>query len=110
MLLSTRHAKVSKPFDCILRAVIALLAAATATAAAEPSGGVLNVGVIAPLTGARSDAGQQILNAVGLAKEQLQRTGHPVRIFIEDSGYEPRQAVSAFTKLVEIHSELPQAI
>ncbi|HQH25981.1 MAG TPA: ABC transporter substrate-binding protein, partial [Oligoflexia bacterium] len=62
-----------------------------------------SIGVIAPLTGPRSDGGTYIKQAAETAEEDLARSsGGMIRFILEDSGYEPAKAVTAFKKLVEI--------
>ncbi len=62
-----------------------------------------SIGVIAPLTGPRSDGGMYIKRAAEIAEEDLARSsGIRIKFILEDSGYEPAKAVTAFKKLVEI--------
>jgi branched-chain amino acid transport system substrate-binding protein len=63
------------------------------------------VGVIAPLTGVRSDAGEYIRSALAIARDEIQADpSRPLkfRFIIEDSRYEPQNAVTAIHKLIEI--------
>ncbi len=65
----------------------------------------IKIGVIAPLTGVRADAGEFTKNALTVAEEEINTD--PARRFkmqflFEDSRYEPAPAVSALHKLIDI--------
>lgn len=75
-----------------------LFAAFIAPANAEiPS---IKIGVIAPLTGIGDYQGRQALRGLELANEEAKI---PVKLIVEDSQADPKQAVSAYKRLV--HSE-----
>lgn len=67
----------------------------------------VKVGVIAPITGARADAGEFTQNALILAREKLASDSQrkvPIEFVTEDSKYEPPTAVSAFRKLTDLEN------
>lgn len=62
----------------------------------------IKVGVIAPLSGMRADAGKYMINAISLAQEDLKQKSklqYELSFVIEDSQYSPAHAVTAFQKL-----------
>lgn len=60
------------------------------------------IGLIAPLTGPRSDGGEYMRRAMMIAQSDLRAQGRGnINIQIEDSAYDPKNAVAAFKKLVE---------
>ena len=68
----------------------------------EASGEPVKVGVIAPLTGTRADAGEYMRNALALAQEDTAKNSrYPFEFVLEDSKYEAPTAISAYRKLVD---------
>ena len=63
----------------------------------------IKIGVIAPLTGARADAGEYTKNALELAEKKINKSNskYKVDFIIEDSRYEAQTAVSALRKLID---------
>ena len=69
---------------------------------ASASAETIKIGVIAPLSGMRADAGHYMVNAISLAEADLKMNSqlkYQVKFVIEDSQYAPAMAVSAFHKL-----------
>ena len=68
------------------------------------SGESLPVGVVIPFSGDLSDFGQPMLNALRMAKEDINAAGGPlgreIELLDEDSGSDSTQAVNAANKLV----------
>ena len=64
----------------------------------------IKIGVIAPLTGARADAGEYTKNALELAKVEINKKfqKYTFDFILEDSQYEPLVAVSALNKLINL--------
>lgn len=65
----------------------------------------IRIGVIAPLTGVRADAGEFTRNALAIAEEEINAdTARKFRVqfLFEDSKYEPAPAVSALHKLIDV--------
>ena len=65
----------------------------------------IKIGVIAPLTGVRADAGEFTQNALAIAKEDISADSarkFKVQFLFEDSKYEPAPAVSALQKLINV--------
>ncbi len=64
----------------------------------------IKVGVIAPLTGVRADAGEFTKNALAIAEEEIARNKklkYKIDFILEDTKYEPPVAVSALRKLLD---------
>ena len=67
--------------------------------------GTIKIGVIAPLTGVRADAGEFTKNALTIAEEEINADPEKrfkVQFLFEDSKYEPAPAVNALRKLIDI--------
>ena len=65
----------------------------------------IKIGVIAPLTGVRADAGEFTQNALAIAEEEINTDParrFKVQFLFEDSRYEPAPAVSALRKLIDV--------
>lgn len=65
----------------------------------------IKIGVIAPLTGVRADAGEFTKNALAIAEEEINADAvrkFKTQFLFEDSRYEPAPAVSALRKLIDI--------
>ena len=65
----------------------------------------IKIGVIAPLTGVRADAGEFTKNALAIAEEEINTDParkYKVQFLFEDSRYEPVTAVSALRKLIDV--------
>ena len=77
--------------------------ASSAHAAEENTSTQLRIGVILPLTGASSNIGQRLQNAVKLAHDRLpDDLRSQVVLLFEDDSWNAARAVSAFTKLADI--------
>lgn len=64
----------------------------------------ISIGVLAPLTGPRADAGEFTKNALALAEEEIQNNQdlqYKLKFLHEDTKYEPPVAVTAFRKLLD---------
>lgn len=59
------------------------------------------VGVILPLSGPAADYGQSMQVAMQMAREDFSTLAGGVDFIFEDAAFDPKQAVSAFKKLVE---------
>jgi branched-chain amino acid transport system substrate-binding protein len=81
--------------------MLAIVSLAPNAQAEEP----IKIGVVMPFSGIRADSGRYTLNAIELAREEIdgnsKLTYKPEFIF-EDSRYEPAVAVTAVKKLIEI--------
>lgn len=65
----------------------------------------VKLGVIAPLTGVRADAGSYIKNGFTLARDEINSDGtrrYKLTLIFEDDQYQPALAVTAFHKLKNI--------
>lgn len=65
----------------------------------------IKIGVIAPLTGVRADAGEFTRNALAVAEEEINADTarrFKAQFLFEDSKYEPAPAVSALRKLIDV--------
>lgn len=62
----------------------------------------IRVGVILPLTGRLATMGEVERQAMELAAAAAFEAGHPIELVIEDSGGNPRDAVTAARKLLDI--------
>ncbi len=60
------------------------------------------VGVSVPLTGAYSEFGAAVNNGIALAKEEQPNLFKSVDFLIDDDRYDPKQAVSNFSKCVDL--------
>src|SRR3990172_2128653 len=80
-------------------------AATPTTAAAKPTGAPVKVGFVVPLSGALSSYGLLQRIAGRLAEEDINGSGgingSPLQLVIEDSPFDPKQAVTAVRKLAE---------
>ncbi|MEK7579430.1 MAG: ABC transporter substrate-binding protein [Patescibacteria group bacterium] len=83
--------------------VLLIIVAAASRSPKEASGEPIKIGVIAPLTGARADAGEYIRNALVLAQEDIEKSSrrNSFEFVVEDSKYEAPTAISAYRKLVD---------
>lgn len=66
----------------------------------------LTLGVLAPLTGVRADAGRYIQTGVELAIDQVNAapsTRYKLKLVIEDSHYDPKTALAGFLKLITLN-------
>lgn len=61
----------------------------------------IKVGLITTLTGQYSSIGEANKNAIMMAKEQLHADN--IELYIEDDGYDPKKAISAYKKLRDIN-------
>ncbi len=86
-----------KIIKIIVIAIVAILIVAFATAG-DRAKGSLKIGVIAPLTGVIADYGEEIRKGV----MAVASTTTDVEFVFEDDKCEPKDAVSAFTKLTSI--------
>jgi len=86
----------------LLILMMVILAGCTDQTVIEP----LKIGVIATLTGLGSFQGQQAVNGLELAKEEINAAGgingKPLELIIEDSKTESAAAVTALNKLIEV--------
>lgn len=65
---------------------------------------VIKIGVIAPLTGVRADAGEFTQNALKIAEKEIaenENLKYKLEFILEDTKYEPPVAVSALRKLLD---------
>src|SRR3989344_3814371 len=65
----------------------------------------IKIGVVLPLTGPSSDGGNYVKNGLLLAQDELnkdQDLAYRYELLFQDSMYDPKTAVSAFRKLVDI--------
>lgn len=93
-----------KPLKILITILIlAIIVWIVATKGEKPTTEV-KIGVIAPLTGARSDSGEFTKNAIMLAERKINesKNQYKVTFVIEDSKYEAPIAVSALKKLIEL--------
>jgi branched-chain amino acid transport system substrate-binding protein len=90
------------PTLIVLAAIIAVLAFEYKGSSVEENR--IAIGVALPFTGAASDTGELSKNATLLAQEHIRsRYGaDSVNLIFEDSKYEPKAAVSAVRKLIDI--------
>ncbi len=68
---------------------------------------VIKIGVILPLTGGASDAGESAKNGIVLAVEHINGKGgihgKKLQLMIEDASLDPRRAKDAYRKLIEMN-------
>lgn len=80
-------------------------AATPTTAAAKPTGAPVKIGFVVPLSGALASYGFLQRIAGRLAEEDINSSGgingSPLQLLIEDSPFDPKQAVTAVRKLAE---------
>ena len=72
---------------------------------AQAQSETINVGVLAPLSGMRADAGTYIKNALTLAQSEIHNDPgrkYKLQFIFEDTQYQPALAVSAFHKLKNV--------
>jgi branched-chain amino acid transport system substrate-binding protein len=87
-------------------ALVAVLAACAPAAPApkEATGTPIKIGYLTPLTGRMGPYGHLQKLAVNLAVEDINKgggiNGHPIKIIMEDSAFDPKQAVALTRKLV----------
>lgn len=65
----------------------------------------VKVGVVAPLTGGRAEAGQYMRGAIEIAEHRINSDSarkYKLNFLIEDSRYEPLTSVTVFKKLTEV--------
>ncbi len=92
--------KTSKKWlGLILLVIIVFVAISIVRGYAHKSGNTINVGVIAPLSGQYGTLGESFLNAVRMNAEKDPR----IKLFVEDSKFDPKIGLSAFHKLVDIN-------
>ena len=70
---------------------------------AEQKQGIINVGIILPLSGDGALYGKSLQNGIDLALENANATDSSVRLIYEDSKLDPKLAVNAFQKLSTIN-------
>jgi branched-chain amino acid transport system substrate-binding protein len=83
--------------------VLALLVSAVVTTESAAQGGPIKIGMLAPLTGAFSGAGKDMVAGLELYFDEINRqvSGRKIELVIEDSEGNPQQALSKARKLVE---------
>ncbi len=65
--------------------------------------GTIKIGVVLPLTGNYAEYGQNVLPALQLVADELNRQGGPkVSLLVQDDQAQPKQAVSALQKLIQV--------
>ena len=94
MILSNIRLTWHRLWLCTLTYVFVL----TSQVVAEP----LRVGGIYGLTGPAANLGEEIRNGVLLAQADLSASGRAVEVYVEDSRWEAKQAVSALRKLATV--------
>jgi len=68
--------------------------------------GTINIGIIGPFTGARTEAGNFMKNALMIAEKEINTSNSKkfkINFIYEDSKYEPPVAVSAYQKLKNVN-------
>jgi ABC-type branched-subunit amino acid transport system substrate-binding protein len=60
----------------------------------------IKIGAILPLTGVASSLGEIMREGLEWKVEELKKDGVPIELYIEDFQSDPKQAVSAFYRLV----------
>lgn len=63
----------------------------------------IRIGAVLPLTGQGSALGEAVKEGIEWKIEELRNQGYEIKFYIEDSQSDPKQAVSAFNKLINIH-------
>lgn len=86
----------------ILRVQTAVVGSVMLAVAAIGNTEPLRVGAVLPLTGVTADYGETIKNAIMMAQDDSVVLREKVKFIFEDAGYDPKQAVSAFKKLVQV--------
>jgi len=73
-------------------------------ATSKNSQSVIKIGVIGPFTGARSDAGESMKNALTIAEKEINSSSSlpKIKLIYEDSKYDAPSAVSSFNKLKDV--------
>lgn len=74
----------------------------------EGSSRQVQIGVILPLTGPGAPYGNQVMDGINLAKDELKKSGKykegEIQLVVEDDKTDPAQGVSAINKLVHANS------
>ncbi|MDQ3775580.1 MAG: penicillin-binding protein activator [Pseudomonadota bacterium] len=87
-------------------AVAAILVAVVIWRQWERTSGTIEIGVLLSLTGDVGPYGQRSLKGINLAKDEINSAGgiagRPISLRVEDTRSSPRDAVSAYTKLVTL--------
>ncbi|OHA16570.1 MAG: hypothetical protein A3C79_01400 [Candidatus Taylorbacteria bacterium RIFCSPHIGHO2_02_FULL_45_28] len=89
----------------VITALIIIIVVIWVIVAQRPAASeTVKIGVIAPLTGARADAGEYSRNALEIAEKDINESGgkYKVSFVVEDSRYEAQTAVSALRKLIDL--------
>jgi branched-chain amino acid transport system substrate-binding protein len=74
--------------------------------AAPTFGETVKIGVLAPLTGPRADAGRYMQNGLELARQNINQSKdkrYHLEFIFQDTAYNPRTAVSGFHTLKDVH-------
>jgi len=61
----------------------------------------IKIGLVLPLTGPYAEMGNYFKQGYEWKVEELQKAGVPIKLYIEDTASDNKQAVSAFSKLVD---------
>lgn len=61
----------------------------------------IKIGLVLPLTGPYAEMGNYFKQGYEWKAEELQKAGVPIKLYVEDTASDNKQAVSAFTKLVD---------
>ncbi len=87
---------------CILALLFSILIFGGLLNAADIDGGpTVKIGVIVPLTGDMGFAGEEVRDAMILAKERLGQTHYEYEIIFEDNGLDLKKSVTAAKKLID---------
>lgn len=118
--LSERNARARRPL-CLQgrptvdrrKLLVSLVLSMLLTGCAERSSSEITVGAIVPLTGDNAVYGVALKNGMDLARDEVNSRGgvhgKPLRILFEDDQADPRQGVTAFTKLASVN-KVPMVI
>ena len=86
----------------VLIGIIVLMLGRQKLRTEKGSNGIVNIGVILPLTGAQAQDGNEILNSLSLACDMLnQKRDEKINLLVADSKDSPKEAITAFNKLLQ---------
>ena len=99
LTLKSRHLR--NPLLLVLICFLLLISASVPDSAAETDN-TFDVGLVLPLTGNSADYGIAIQNSIALAVKDRPELFKNIRFYYQDAMSDPKQAISAFTQLVDI--------
>jgi branched-chain amino acid transport system substrate-binding protein len=95
---------MNKKLLVVLGIVVAIIVIITVSTNSKPADSdVIKIGVILPITGEYGYLGENVVNGIKLAEQQLElETGYTIEIIVEDDVLDSAKGLSAYQKLVTI--------